>query len=287
MPGLPPQFDGYTILQISDLHGQRFGARQEELANAINALDYDLIAVTGDMKKHQTNDMQPFYDLLHAVHRKNPLLCVAGNAGPSDVNKYTGTITEAGKELQAEGCRLMDYPFLVERNGEHLWFAELYDDNRRDPWRIQTGQPMQTTDTSARQKYSADHAKYQKEIDDIFAGISPTDTLIGITHYPVTQDVLDDPVHDGMLPFDLVLAGHYHGGQFRVPMVGAIYVPIPSEPLKSLFPDQRIVSGLYIGNGMQQYVSRGLGAGGPIPLLRFRLFNSPEINLLTLHGTAK
>lgn len=287
IPRLPQQFDGYTILQISDLHSQRFGAHEENLAAAINVLDYDLIAVTGDMQKHRVGDMQPFYDLLHAINHKDPILFTAGNAGPMDFDMATGYITEEGKKLQAVGCRLLDRPFVVERDGARIWFSELFDDNHRESWHVRFERKIPDTEMYDLQKYDMAHIAYKKTIDDIFAGISPDDTLIGITHYPVTQKVLDDPAHDGMKPFDLVLAGHYHGGQIRLPVLGAIYIPIPSEPRAGIFPDPRIVSGLYVGNGMQQYVSRGLGAGGPIPFLQFRFLDTPEINLITLHSAAK
>ena len=48
---LPEEFDGYRILQISDLHGKYFGENQSDLLAVINALDYDCIILTGDMNK--------------------------------------------------------------------------------------------------------------------------------------------------------------------------------------------------------------------------------------------
>jgi predicted MPP superfamily phosphohydrolase len=287
IPELPLQFEGYTILQISDLHSQQFGKNDIDLITAINNLDYDLIAVTGDVQSHYNRDLQPVFNLLDDVNQRDGLLCTSGNVDPYFVDFYIGQVTVEGKTMQSHGCTLLDRPFFVERDGARIWFSELFDDRRRESWRTRQ-RPAGPLDVN----YDPDvanalHAIYKAEIDDIFSGITADSTLIGITHYPVTQAVLDDPTHDGMLPFDLILAGHYHGGQFRVPFVGALYVPIPSNRREGLFPDQRIVSGLYTSNGMQQYVSRGLGAGGPVPLLSFRLFNTPEINLLTLHRQIK
>ena len=48
---LPNSFDGYRILQISDLHGKYFGENQLDLLSAINQLEYDCILFTGDMNK--------------------------------------------------------------------------------------------------------------------------------------------------------------------------------------------------------------------------------------------
>lgn len=284
IPELPAQFEGYTILQISDLHSRQFGRYDLDLITMINSLEYDLIAVTGDLQSHQNEDLTPVFNLLDLVNPHDGLLCTSGNVDPYFVDFYIGQVTVEGKTMQSHGCTLLDRPFAVERDGQRIWFSELFDDRRRESWRAR-----QHPDGPLDERYNpavagALHAAYQAELDSVFSGINAENTLIGITHFPVTQPVLDDPAHAGMLPFDLILAGHYHGGQIRLPFLGAVYVPIPSNPQAGLFPDQRIVSGLYPGNGMQQYVSRGLGAGGPVPLLKFRLFNTPEINLLTLRS---
>ena len=47
IPDLPSAFEDFTILQITDLHGKRFGQNQVNLISQINALEYDMIAVTG------------------------------------------------------------------------------------------------------------------------------------------------------------------------------------------------------------------------------------------------
>ncbi len=94
--------------------------------------------------------------------------------------------------------------------------------------------------------------------------------------------MLADP--QGLPPYDLVIAGHYHGGQIRLPGYGAFYIPDDSLPRQGLFPPQELASGLYVGNGIQQYVSRGLGASSRITFLKFRLFDTPEVNLIILEG---
>jgi hypothetical protein len=282
IPDLPAQFDGFTILQLTDLHSRRFGAEQADLAQVINALDFDLVAVTGDMQDHD-GDVQPFFELLNAMIVKNPLLFVAGNAGAYDVNLFTGYITDEGKLMQSAGCRLMDRPFIVERDGSRLWFSELYYETRPEILRKSAEKQLSVLEDPESREFYKDQVAFQLEIESIFAGFQPDDTLIGITHHPVTQATLENPDRD-MLPFDLVIAGHYHGGQIRLPIIGALYIPARFETRYGFFPDQRIVSGLYEGQGMQQYVSRGLGAGGPIPFLQFRLFNPPEINLLILRS---
>ena len=70
---------------------------------------------------------------------------------------------------------------------------------------------------------------------------------------------------------DLVLAGHTHGGQVRLPLIGPLYVPLPSQY-------RGYVSGLYEVGGMKLYVNRGLGTS----ILPVRLLCPPELTIYTL-----
>ncbi len=283
IPGLPQTYDGFTILQITDLHGHRFGEGQKDLVSGINLLEYDMIAITGDIQDHRVQDLEPFYELMNGIENKDLVFCTAGNSGPTDVDYSIGVVTDAGKVFQSIGCRLLDRPVSIERDGERLWFAEkLYALHPDDLMKLGVMDRI-TARTVYYVTLEENRAKYRQEIDGILAGIPDDDVLIGITHIPLTKKVLDNPERTDLPHFDLVLAGHYHGGQIRLPFIGALVVPNPLEEHRGLFPDQWIVSGLYNGNGIQQYTSRGLGAGGPIPAFRFRFLNTPEINLITLH----
>ena len=81
----------------------------------------------------------------------------------------------------------------------------------------------------------------------------------------------------------LFRSGHYHGGQLRLPFFGALYIPSPTSGIANgYFPKQNEVKGLNQIIDMQQYISAGLGSSASISFLDFRLFNTPEINLITL-----
>ena len=89
----------------------------------------------------------------------------------------------------------------------------------------------------------------------------------------------------GYLDYALSICGHYHGGQVRVPFYGALYIPSPTSGIHNgYFPNQKEVKGLNQIAGMQQYISAGLGASNSIAFLDFRIFDTPEINLITLHS---
>ena len=68
-------------------------------------------------------------------------------------------------------------------------------------------------------------------------------------------------------------------------MLGAFYVPDSSLPRYGWFPDQSVVSGLRQIDEVQQYVSRGLSNCGDIPLMPFRLLNSPQVSVITITAT--
>lgn len=70
---------------------------------------------------------------------------------------------------------------------------------------------------------------------------------------------------------DLILTGHVHGGMIRLPFVGAVFAPE-----RTLFP--KYSEGVYTNENSKMVVSRGLGRG----LTGFRLFNRPELGVITL-----
>ena len=95
-------------------------------------------------------------------------------------------------------------------------------------------------------------------------------------------------MQDGARPLvtpELILAGHYCGGVWRLPLLGAIYVPDSTLPRAGWFPDQSKVKGLSRVGETQVFVSAGLSTNGDVPLMPFRLFNGPEISVLTLTST--
>ena len=97
---------------------------------------------------------------------------------------------------------------------------------------------------------------------------------------PISEDYYNCEHTERLARYDLIIAGNNHGGQLRLPIIGAIYAP--GEYGKKLFPNKEKVEGLSQINGVYQYISKGLGASGDYSFMRFRLFNAPEINLITL-----
>lgn len=266
---LPEEFEGFTILQIADLHSKSFGENQEELINLINEQDFDIIAICGDMQDNEKEEYQPFIDLLKGIDNNEEIYYTPGNHGPYPFKNDKGytnflrskdefnndvleddesLLSKEGKVLRELGVKFLNRAYEIKRGDESIWISELLF---KDQLKFIT------------------NGQYDNE------GIN-----IAITHYPMESVFSNDNYTNQMPGYELVLAGHYHGGQFRIPGIGAVYIPDLNKPV--YFPSQERVSGLTEYGDINQYVTRGLGAGGPFDLFRFRLFNRPEINLIKL-----
>jgi hypothetical protein len=287
---LPEAFEGFTILQISDLHGRYFGRRQVRLAARVNATEYDMLAITGDMADgYQTEpDYQPFFDLLDAIEDKEHIFYADGNTGPWGIETFEGgltdgTLTDDGEAMEARGVHNLTRPYTIQRGTSQIWIGEFWLIDHLTLFNVgfadqRLKESALTTEEAAR---LGDAKTYAQQLIKELAKIGPNDTLIGITHYPFAIDAVSE-MPENEPPYDLVLAGHYHGGQIRLPLLGAIYIPNGASETRGFFPAEDEVSGLKDWGPFQQYISRGLGASGSISWLNVRLFNTPEINLITL-----
>ena len=269
---LPEEFENFTILQITDLHSKYFGDNQERLTKLINNQQYDFLVFTGDMGNIYDDNNNAFIDLIEGINNKKFTFYIAGNSGPfvfeneglrffynSSRNLKKNNMADI---LESYGIHLMDQVYGLKRGDNTLWISELITNrefNEKTNFQFNNG-----------------------------------DIKIAITHYPMNESYyenqtaqwrMDDDIfstnNDNNIPiYDLVLAGHYHGGQWRVPILGALYIPDINGSY--FLPSRERVSGLTKWGDYKQYVSRGLGASGDYKFTRFRLFNTPEINLIKL-----
>ncbi len=279
---LPEAFDGYSILQISDLHGKYFGNKQEELIETISSVPHDIILLTGDMNLGTESDAassQAILDLLDGLQGER-VLWVDGNCGPYTVENYiwsTGRFTEMGEVITSKGVEILTEPIEIEKNGDSIYFTgKLTWRNLKDSYECLD---LSGVDADLKNAMEAHHARqvswYQKLNHEEM-------TLIAVDHYP-EQSYLSESTWSFAqhLPYDLMICGHTHGGQIWLPLIGAVYIPVVSSPRGGYFPDQKDVRGLQYIQQIPQYTSAGLGASGN-PIVRFRFFCPPEINQIVL-----
>ena len=266
----------------------RAGERQARLVSAINRLDYDMIAFAGDMSDSLDGtadpaSLQAVLDLLDGLTDKTYLFWVDGNWGPYALESAAGSFgeipTDFGDQLQARGVRLLALPFPIQRGADRLWITPRLSEAVLE-WDRRTFKAL---------NYPQFEPAHAKAVQAYQALRSSGEVKILLSHFPLPANLpAAETAAWQELDYDLILAGHYHGGQMRLPFIGALYIPSSNDGLfgTGFLPDQDIVKGVSYFGSTPQVVSAGLGASSPVRWLRFRLFNTPEINMITLRSPA-
>lgn len=293
IPRLPDVFEGYTILHLSDLYGAQLDANQARLARALSGRSFNAVCITGDMTA-PTGDTQAFFSLIDALHTTRPIFFIAGEQDPpilaDDASQGNSVLSDYITGAQQHGATYLDAPVPVESGGQRIWFTSesaLTLDAQAAISTLTAQLEQERTDASAdtdarlrRQalEYQLDRAQ---RIRDAHAQMLDDDLCIVLTHAPLTGALVADlSQHNIVNPLtsrmDLVLAGHYNGGQICLPLIGPVYVPN-----LGFFPGAQQVRGLMRVGEVLQHVSPGLGVN-PSQLLPLRLFNPPTVTLIKL-----
>ncbi|NMH75312.1 hypothetical protein HF078_19720 [Bacillus sp. RO2] len=279
---LSKNLEDFTILQVTDLHEKQFGRNQKRLIKKINSLDYDVIVFTGDMLDDEESvNYAPFFNLIEGINNMEYAFFVPGNTDPQpflfkgkEIKKH-----DFIEEMETRGVKLLDTNSTVVVGEDIVRFvyfeSAIISAKRIDAYKESIVDENYPPLVRLSMKNYYDNLVLEKE---------KTDLLIALNHYPVAdlriETIEKDPYYQ-MRDFDLILAGHYHGGQYRIPFLGAFFVPEGYFKRNGFFPPQNRVKGLWEYKGIKQYVSTGLGSSDTIPFMKFRLFNTPEINVIT------
>ncbi|UOR13772.1 metallophosphoesterase [Halobacillus amylolyticus] len=281
---LPSELVGLSILQVTDLHEKVFGSNQKKLIEAVNSETYDVIVFTGDMLSSPTSvNYQPFYSLIEAIKNKDHALYVKGNADPENYfidSRGNYVKDEFIEGMEQRGVKLLESAYTLNIGEAKLRFVD-FELSIQDPEK----EPV-VAEGRVKPKYAftEQYKAHQRGLMEETASLeklADEDVLIALNHYPVVDKRMNELLSNSYFNFrdyDLIMAGHYHGGQIRLPMIGALFVPEPWYENGGFFPPQDRVKGLWEYKNVKQYVSAGLGYSN----VNFRLFNTPEINLLTL-----
>ena len=240
---IPEPFAGFTIAQVSDLHNAKFGAGQRRLLTAVRSASPDIIAVTGDLIDSRRTDVEVAMEFIRGAVEIAPVYYVTGNhEARMALNKTQAASGEALKaQLQAAGVVMLDdRAVALSRGGASIRLLGLA---------------------------APAYARITGGIGAKLSGLLGTDSEYSIllSHKPSLFDVY------AAAGADLVLCGHIHGGQIRIPFVGGLL-----NPDIRFFPPYS--AGLYKQGGTQMIVSRGLG-NSKLPV---RINNRPELVVITL-----
>ena len=307
--GLSSDLEDYKILVISDLNGRRFGDEQSALLRTIGNLDYDAVFFLGDMVG-RGGDPEPFYELLEGIPSSKEMFFICGDADPGPYvdtpRDITGTLSELVLEdwiLGAieRGAVYVNSPVCLTVGSSNLWITpstlmNLEATELLNTWKEQTEQEQDGVISGLEADYrTLPITSYRYRIAQNFYNtvdsISEDDFMLMLSHevpskksiYVTSSHTSDSGKYLGSL--ELILAGHYCGGVWRLPLLGAFYVPDNMLARNGWFPAQSDVRGLSAVGETQVYITGGLSTNSATPFMAFRLFNQPEISLLTLTAT--
>lgn len=222
------EMDGFTIVHLSDLHSKGFGKNQKRLIRKIEKCKPDIIVITGDLVDERSKDFDNAAGLVRNAVEIAPVYYVTGNHEKWLSDDLYDKLMDM---LRQEGVIILDNACIrISKGDSDFILAGLDDGSLLDD----TLKELRLND--------------KKEL------------VVLLTHEP--QYIKDYSIYGA----DLVLSGHAHGGQFRLPFIGGVYAPDQGF-------NPEYTSGVYEENNTTMVVSRGLG-NSVIPV---RLFNFPDI----------
>lgn len=243
------------ILQLSDLHSREFGKDNNKLINIIKKETPDIIVMTGDMVNGVYDDLLNLEILIKGIKEKISknvkIYYIMGNREFRYSKKEYIKLKEM---LSSRGVVVLENECIDEVGNISIYGLSYYNRNFNDYY-------------DRKGIYSNKEYKEVKLIvENTFNKLDNTKYNILLVHDP------NDFENYSKLGFDLVLAGHIHGGVIRIPFIDKGVL----SPEVKLFP--KYDAGIYKKDKSIMCVNKGLGYG-TIP---FRLFNRPEVVLVKL-----
>lgn len=232
---IPASFDGFRIAQVTDLHDATFGENQSRLVEKVRATNPDVIFITGDIVDSRRYDLE---NSLQAVRQFTEIADVYYVIGNHEValnlmDEIYAALIEIGVHV------LPNDAVLLERNGEQIVIAGIED-------------PLMGQNVG-------------RSIDQAMQSIDKDLFTVLLSHRPEQFDAYVKA------NIDLVMTGHAHGGQIRVPFIGGLVAPS-----QGIMP--KYSAGIFEEQQTKMIVNRGLGNS----LFPYRIFNLPEVYVIQL-----
>jgi hypothetical protein len=232
LENLPAPFEKFRILFMSDLHLDGLPGLSERLVSLLPEIDADLCLLGGDYRMATHGSYRDSLTRLEMVTG-----AIRSRHGIIAIlgNHDCIEMTDALTRMGVEV--LVNDALCIEKNGQYLWIA-----GTDDP-----------------------HYYQCADLDQTFENVPKQACTIFLAHSPELYKQVRDKA-------DLYLAGHTHGGQIRIPRIGAVFTHCKAP--------RRVCSGQWSEGKMQGYTSSGVGVSG-VPVR----FNCPgEIVVLTLRS---
>ncbi len=239
---IPEEFYGFRIAQVSDLHNAEIGENNEKLLSLLVDAEPDIIAITGDLIDSRNTDIESAVSFAEKAVKIAPCYYVTGN--------HEARVAE-GRELK---IRLEDIGVIVLDNKK----IELKRENSSI---ILVG--LADPSYEAYRLYIDEKSVAEMHLQELLDEKNGYTVLL--SHRPELFELYSE---NGA---DLILSGHAHGGQIRLPLLGGIFAPN-----QGFFPEYD--GGFYTDGTADMIVSRGIG-NSAFPL---RVNNRPELILAEL-----
>ncbi|HQM00771.1 MAG TPA: metallophosphoesterase [Ruminococcus flavefaciens] len=233
------------IVFISDLHNCFFGGTdQSGLWEAITASEPDIVIFGGDVIDAWSGTEYAL-DIMKRVHDNYPCAYAPGNHEEmrSDKKEFFSDVEALGIDVLLGKCNEIDV------NGEKVRIYGVLD--------------------------SLAYGSHSAQLEECYEDLDENYYNILLAHQP---EQIDELLGDKSKSFDLILSGHAHGGQWRIPHIldQGLYAPD-----QGLFPDY--TTGMYTYGDTVHIISRGL-AKPPRMIFIPRIFNRPELSVIYVHG---
>ena len=249
---LPKAFDGYRITQVSDLQSEYFGKKQRNLIEKVEKTQPDIIVYTGDLLDRNHTDFDAARTAVEGLLKIAPVYYVNGN---HEMAVEEDAMNSFYDELASmEVTVLFDRKAVIEKDDDAICLLGLAEQT-----------VFSCKDFVRDNSAPLDMGKFDDALRMLRGQSGPEAFTVLLAHEP---QYLENYAGAG---FDLVFAGHAHGGQIRLPFTDGLYAPG-----QGVLP--KLASGVHVSGDTTLVISRGLG-NSTFP---FRVFNRPEIISLKL-----
>lgn len=244
-PDLPPYFDGYRLVQITDFHLGSFPPGNDfvqKVVDATNNEEPDMILFTGDLVNNQASEVEPYLDTLGQLHASDGIYSIWGNHDYCEYgnNHSIGALKRNRRMLYGYQESLGWHQLMNEHHVVSHGMASIAVIGVENP-----GQPPFTN---------------RSNLKKAMKGLNPDMFKILLSHDPHhwRREVVGKKIQ-------LTLAGHTHAGQLKIGKW---------TPARMAFKEW---GGAYRIGEQMLYVSSGIGGSFP-----FRLGAWPELTVITL-----
>lgn len=186
---IPQDFDNFTITQISDLHGRKVDKQ------FFDNIDGDIVVLTGDILDGSEQNSDYVANFVWTIAQSSPVYYITGNHEATNINLFNSLERTLSN---TQNVHFLHNESIEINRGESKINLIGLDDLKYD---------------------FVCHDRDRKLLDDRLVGFDMSDYTIVLLHSPNNAETIS------IYEPDLVLCGHTHGGQCRLPKLGCVYAP--------------------------------------------------------------